>query len=221
MNGLPYTFVLEILFRCIVMFIVALVVLKMAGRRGIKQLSIFELVIILTLGSAAGDSLFYEDVGLIPTTAVFIFILLLYKLTTYLISNSKKAETWLEGSPIYLIEEGRFSIKNFSKERLALDEFFSELREKNVSHIGQVDLAILETSGEISVFYFKDEDVQFGLPILPHEFNSKEKTLAARIMYACRFCANIQQPETDTDDCTCTRCGKQDWVKARNNTRIT
>ncbi len=221
MNDLPYTFLLEILFRCVVMYIVALVILKLAGRRGIKQLSVFELVIILTLGSAAGDSLFYEDVGLIPTTAVFIFILLLYRLTTYLISKSKRIEKLLEGSPIYLIENGMFSFKNFSKERLALDEFFSELRAKNISHTGQVNLAILETSGELSVFYFEDEQVKYGLPILPHTFNCKEKELKANEIYACRFCANIQKPAGNVNECICNRCKKNDWVKAINEKRIT
>ncbi len=221
MNDMPYSFLLEILFRCVVMYLVALIVLKLAGRRGIKQLSVFELVIILTLGSAAGDSLFYEDVGLIIATAVFVFIILLYRLTTFIISNSKKAEIWLEGEPIYLIENGEFSFENFKKESLAVDEFFSELREKNVSHIGQVDLAILETSGEISIFYFEDESVKYGLPILPHKFNNKEKTFEANSKYACRECTNIQSVDLNTTQLTCNRCGKKSWTKAVNNKRIT
>ena len=78
MNDLPYSFLLEVMFRSVVMYIVALAILKLAGRRGIKQLSVFELVIILTLGSAAGDPLFYDDVGLVPAITVFIMILVLY-----------------------------------------------------------------------------------------------------------------------------------------------
>ena len=221
MNDLPYAFLWEILFRCVVMYIVALVVLKLAGRRGIKQLSVFELVIILTLGSAAGDSLFYEDVGLLTATAVFVFILMLYRLTTFIISRSKKAEIWLEGKPIYLIENGEFSLGNFKKEPLAVDEFFSELREKNVSHIGQIDLAILETSGEVSIFYCEDEKVKYGLPILPHKFNNKEKIFEANIKYACRECANIQSVDLNTTQLTCNRCGKESWTIAVNNKRIT
>lgn len=221
MNDLPYTFILEILFRCVIMYIVALVILKMAGRRGIKQLSVFELVIILTLGSAAGDSLFYEDVGLIPTIAVFVFILLLYRITTWLISRSKRMEKLLEGSPIYLIEDGLFSTKNFSKERLAIDEFFSELRTKNVTHTGQVDLVILETSGELSVFYFEDDNVKYGLPIIPHIFENIEASLQAGKKYACRYCANILEPNENLIEPECNRCGKKSWVKATNEKRIT
>ncbi|MBK0384384.1 DUF421 domain-containing protein [Pedobacter sp. SD-b] len=220
MSNLPYSFLLEVLFRCVVIYIVLLSILKLSGRRGIKQLSIFELVIILTFGSAAGDPLFYEDVGLIPAICVFIIILGLYRATTYLVSKSKKAERWLEGKPIYLIKDGEFSIDEFSKESMALDEFFAELRLRNISHIGQVDLAILETTGEISIFYLPNDKVKYGLPTLPHLFYERQVKLYANKNYACRFCGKIEKPETETTKCICPRCGKQDWVVAINDKKI-
>lgn len=91
--------------------------------RGIKQLSVFALVIILTLGSAAGDSLFYEDVGLLPTIYVFIFILLIYRITTYSISRLKRIEKRLEGGSVYLIGNGEFAIAKFKKNQLLLMNF--------------------------------------------------------------------------------------------------
>lgn len=221
MNGLPYGFLLEVLFRCVVMYVVALIVLKTAGRRGVKQLSVFELVIILTLGSAAGDPLFYEDVGLVPTIAVFFFILILYRLTTFFISRFKRVEHLLEGKAIYLIEDGEFAIENFKKEALAQDEFFAELRLRNVTHIGQVDLAILETSGQISVFFFKDEDVKPGLPILPHQFNNAVSDFKLGKSYACKFCANTCEVTETKTKLLCNRCGKDDWVLAITGCRVT
>ncbi|MBC7654610.1 MAG: DUF421 domain-containing protein [Oligoflexus sp.] len=220
MNNLPYTFLLEVLFRCIVIFLVLVIVLKLAGRRGIKQLSIFELVIILTLGSAAGDPLFYEDVGLLPAICVFIFIIILYRTTTYLISKSKRIEHWLEGKPVYLIEDGEFVIHKFKKEFMAIDEFFAELRLRNISHLGQVDTAILETTGEISVFYLEDDKVKYGLPILPKPFNDKQTELNMDIFYACRFCGNIKKPQKSQKQFTCDKCGREDWVKAINEKRL-
>ncbi|HET8827831.1 MAG TPA: YetF domain-containing protein [Pelobium sp.] len=220
MDGLPYSFLLEVLFRCVIMFIVAITVLRLAGRRGIKQLSIFELVIILTLGSAAGDPLFYEDVGLLPTISVFIFILILYRLTTFLISRFKKIEHWLECTATYLIEDGEFAIDKFEKGSLAQDEFFAELRLRNVTHIGQVDLAILETNGQISVFFFKDENVRPGLPVLPHHFNNTVSLFNIGKKYACKFCANICQVEVERTHLTCNRCGKDQWVLALDDFRV-
>lgn len=221
MNDLPYSFLLEVMFRCTVMYIVALAILKLAGRRGVKQLSVFELVIILTLGSAAGDPLFYDDVGLVPAITVFIVIISLYRLTTSVISRSKVAETWLEGKPVYLIENGEFSIHEFKKETLAKDEFFSELRSKNVSHLGQIDIAILETNGEISLFFFDNEKIKYGLPILPHAFNRTVDKFSIQTRYACRFCGNIQLTSEELTAFICDRCGKEDWLEAINDKRIT
>lgn len=161
-NDLPANFILEVIFRSTVMFIILLLTLKLAGKRGVKQLSIFETVIIIALGSAAGDPMFYEDVGIIPAAIVFTTIIILYRSVTWLTGKSKHFEEFIEGKTECLINDGKFSVETFKKESLAQDEFFSELRIKSIEHLGQVQHAFIETSGEISVFYYKDEEVKYG-----------------------------------------------------------
>lgn len=185
-----------------------------------KQLSVFELVIILTLGSAPGDPLFYEDVGLIPTICVFIFIMALYPITTFFISRFQNIEKWLEGEAVYLIEDGQFSIDKFEKEFLAQNEFFAEQRLRNVTHIGQVNLAILETSGQISIFFYDDSKIKPGLPILPNEFMKEVTLFLPNQNYACKFCANICSVKTNKVHLVCERCNKDKWVVARHERRI-
>lgn len=109
--------------RTVIMFIVILVGLRVLGKRGIKQLSVFELVVIIGLGSAAGDPMFYKDVGILPAIVVFLIIISLYKVITYLIGKNKKFEALIEGKPICLIKDGEFSVENFKKEDLGEDEF--------------------------------------------------------------------------------------------------
>lgn len=221
MNNIPYGFLLEVVFRCFVMYFVAMLVLKLAGRRGVKQLSVFELIIILTLGSAAGDPLIYEDLGLLPAITAFVTILMLYRFTTYLISKSKKIETWLEGNPIILIENGEFSKNSFEKENLAHDEFFAELRLRNVEHLGQVKLAILETNGQISVFFFDEKEVLFGLPIIPQSVDKKLIEFEKDKSYACTFCGHTQQQTLSSKaDVICNNCERNEWTLALNNIRI-
>src|SRR5688572_3535504 len=129
-----WSFLLETAARTLVMFLVILTGLSILGKRGVKQLSVFELVVIIGLGSAAGDPMFYKDVGLIPAIIVFIIIISLYSWVTHWVGKSKKIEQLVEGKPICLVKDGRFAIDNFSKEALGQDEFFSELRLKGVSH---------------------------------------------------------------------------------------
>src|SRR5687768_2579814 len=163
-----WDFLIETVIRTTVMFLVILVTLRMLGKRGVDQLSVFELGVIIGLGSAAGDPMFYKDVGLLVGLIVFVVVIALYKLVTFLINRSDRFEEFVEGKPVYLIKEGRFLYDNFKKEPLAREEFFMQLRLKNVSHLGQVCQVILETNGNVSILYYSDDQVRPGLPIFPH-----------------------------------------------------
>ncbi|MDX6183720.1 DUF421 domain-containing protein [Flavobacterium sp. Fl-77] len=218
-NDLPASFIFEVIFRSTIMFAILLLTLKLAGKRGVKQLSIFETVIIIALGSAAGDPMFYEDVGIVPAAIVFIVIIVLYRLVTWLTGKSKKFEEFIEGKTECLIKEGKFSIASFKKESLAQDEFFAELRIKSVEHLGQVKYAFIETSGEISVFYYEEKEVKYGLPILPESFNKKSKIIKNDGIHACTFCGHTEEQKAGTAKCTV--CKKEEWVEAINTLRIT
>ena len=213
-----WIFLIEIAFRTIIMFVAILITLAILGKRGVKQLSVFELVIIISLGSAAGDPMFYEDVGMVPAILVFITIIMMYRLVTWLLGKSRWFENFIEGKTECLIEDGQFSIQSFEREDLAQDEFFTELRAKSIEHLGQVRNAYLETNGTLSVFFYEDEDVKYGLPIRPQLFAQKSKSIAKTGIYACTFCANVQELEPVA--ATCTMCGKKEWVPAIKTRRI-
>lgn len=217
-NDLPFTFLAEVVFRTIIMFTVVLLTLKFAGKRGVKQLSIFEVVIIISLGSAAGDPMFYEDVGLVPAIMVFLIILFMYRAVTWLLGKSKRFENFIEGKVHCIIEDGQFSIQSFEKEDLAQDEFFAELRIRSIEHLGQVRNAYMETNGAISVYFYDDENVKYGLPIRPQLFNLKSVTIPKTGIYACTFCANTQRLEPTSG--TCTVCRRNEWVEAIKSKRI-
>lgn len=218
-NDLPADFLIEVAFRCLIMFLAVLITLKLTGKRGIKQLSIFELVIIISLGSAAGDPMFYEDVGILPAITVLIVVLSLYRLLTWVISNFQKIENWIEGKPIYVIKEGKICIQNFRHEDIAIDELFTELRTQNVSHLGQVKFAILEPSGEISLFFYEEQDIIPGLPILPHEFEQKIEEITHKNIYACIKCGHTEDI-SPVSQFTCSNCKGREWLIAKNSKRI-
>ena len=215
-----WSFLLEIALRTIIMFVTIIIGLRVLGKRGVKQLSLFELVVIIGLGSAAGDPMFYREVGIVSSILVFVLIILMYTLVTYLIGKSKKFETLLEGKSICLIENGEFSIENFKKENLGSDEFFAELRLKGISHLGQIDQAIEEVSGEISVFYFEDEKVKYGLPIMPDSLCNPLKFIKNSGHYSCIFCGYTEEKNPGVAG-KCRKCKKEEWIPASNRKRIT
>lgn len=218
MNDLPIEFLLEVAFRAIIMFVLLLIFMRIAGKRGVKQLSIFEVVIIIGLGSAAGDPMLYDDVGLLPGITVIVVVILLYRLITVVTAKFKWLEHFLEGEAKCLVRDGEFVLDSLNKENLASNEFFSELRTKSVEHLGQIKYTYLETSGEVSIFYKKDEDVSYGLPILPELFDESTTEVKKEAYYACAFCGHTHFIKTSTH--CCDRCGKDEWVEAINTLRI-
>ena len=162
----------------------------------------------------------YKEVGLLSALAVFVGIILCYKVTTFLVFKFKPIEQFLEGKPIYLIEDGVFLTKNFDKEALGYDEFFSEMRQKNVSHLGQIDIAILEISGELSLYYYKDEDVLYGLPILPFYYDKQFSEIPENGYYSCTYCGFTEVIAIKQSHC-CPKCTHHKWVHSMNTTRLT
>lgn len=215
-----WAFLLEIVLRTIIMFLTIIIGLRALGKRGVKQLSIFELVVIIGLGSAAGDPMFYKEVGIVSSIIVFIVIIILYSTITKLIGRFKKIENLLEGKAMCLIENGIFAIDNFKKENLGSDEFFAELRLKGVSHLGQIEFAIEEVSGDISVFFFEDGKVKYGLPIMLHSLDNSVRNIEEPGHYSCTFCGYTEE-KTSGNAGSCKNCGKHNWVEASNTLRIT
>src|SRR5690606_36693889 len=136
----------------------------------------------------------------------------MYRSVTWLLGKSRHFELFMEGSTHCIIEDGQFSIHSLEKEELAKDEFFAELRLKSIEHLGQVRNAYIETNGAISVFFYEDADVKYGLPIRPQLFDMKSNNIAKSVIYACTLCANILDLEPIKGPSSV--CNRYEWVEA-------
>ena len=217
----PAEFLGEVFLRTLVMFIVVLVGLRFLGKRSVAQLSVFEIGVIIALGSAAGDPMLYKDVGILPSILAFAVILTLYRFITFLINYNSSAEKVLEGVPVYIAEHGAMHVENFEKEQIAHEEFFAQLRLRHVTHMGQLKFAILETNGSVSIVFYPDEKVKWGLPILPHLCADKTVRVSEVGIYACTYCGNTEEVTTLQNGIQCNTCGRNEWVAAINEPRVT
>ncbi|HJR22179.1 MAG TPA: YetF domain-containing protein, partial [Dongiaceae bacterium] len=163
----PPEFFFEILFRTVVMYLYVLLLLRLLGKRGMGQLSPFEFTIIIALGSAVGDPMFYPEVLLLHCLAVVSVVVAMTRFVTYLSNRSELAEKFLEGQPCCVVEDGVLNLESIDQERFSREELFMLLREKGVSQLGQVRRAYVEPSGGVSAFRFPDDHAKPGLPIIP------------------------------------------------------
>jgi len=104
--------------------------------------------------------MFYKKVGLLPAILVFVSIVLMYKIVNYLVIKYKWFEYVVEGKQIRIIKNGIFEIGNLKKHHSEKDELFSDLRLRNISQLGQIEAAYIEPSGQLSIFFQKDEEVK-------------------------------------------------------------
>ncbi|CAK7085060.1 MAG: hypothetical protein CITR_04256 [Citrobacter freundii] len=220
LDKVPMDFLGEVALRSLYTFILVFLFLKITGRRGVRQMSLFEVLIILTLGSAAGDVAFYDDVPMLPVLVVFITLAVLYRLVMWLMAHSEKMEDLLEGKPVVIIEDGELAWSKLNSANMTEFEFFMELRLNGVEQLGQVKLAILETNGQISVYFFADEDVKPGLSILPKRCTQRFKVVPEAGDYACIRCSEVVQMKAG-DHQLCPRCANPEWSKASRAKRVT
>jgi uncharacterized membrane protein YcaP (DUF421 family) len=215
----PPLFLLEIVFRTSVLYIYTLLLLRLLGKRGVKQLTFFEFAIILALGSAVGDPMFYDDVPLLHGALVVTVIVLVQRAIVILTEKNKRLEVLFESSARRLIKNGVLELRGLEKEKLSKDEVFSHLRGAGLTHLGQVERAYLETSGSISIWKKKPEDVQPGLTLMPDEdpdyptLYPAGNAVPKNTLYVCQQCGRTQEFKGGEVFTIC-ECGHKGWLEA-------
>ena len=213
-----WTFVGEILIRCSIMFVMILLFLRLTGKRGIRQLSIFEVTIILALGSVAGDPMFSEDLPLIQAFIVMSSIILMYRLTTWLMMKNQFFEDLIEGKTLYIVQHGELVLEDVKRGKFSQDEFFSEMRQQSTEHLGQIKEALLESDGKLSILFYPDEEVKYGLPLFPSACHVVED-IDPSCHYACTYCGHVLMIQTAHQQCP--RCERCCWTLALKTKRHT
>lgn len=138
--------------RTVVLYLVLIGVIRLMGKRQVGQMEPSEFVVTMLVANLAAIPMQDEGVplysGVVPILTVLGVELLLSALSVI----SVKFRRILCGKPVILIENGKILQENLRKTRVTLDELTGHLREKDVLDIGSVQYAILETSGNLSVF---------------------------------------------------------------------
>lgn len=208
-----WAFVLEILVRVTVMFVLIILFLRFTGKRGVRQLSIFELTIILSLGSIAGDPMFTEDLPIIQAVLIMSSVIFLYRLCTWAMMKFQPFEDLLEGKSLYIVEDGLLVLEKIKKGKMSHDEFFAEMRQQGVEHLGQVRTGLLETDGNFSILLYPPENTGYGMPLFPKQYQPIEQ-VESGVYYACMHCGYI---DTISDpNQLCIRCEDdcRNWATA-------
>jgi uncharacterized membrane protein YcaP (DUF421 family) len=178
----PWHFLLEVILRSAFMFIFALIIMRFLGRRAIHQLTSFDLLLIIALGSAMGDPMIYPDVAILWSVFGISSIMVFYRVQNALANRYPWYEDLTEGSPVKIITDGILDSKELERHTPTQDDIFLLLRNKGVRSLGEVEAAYLERDGSLSVFKYRAGKQKTGLPTIsedmidewkPHETGTK------------------------------------------------
>ena len=142
---------LIIFFRAIVLYILVLIVMRLMGKREIGQLQPFELAIAIMIADLASIPMTDTGVPISNGIVPILGLLVMHLLISIINLKSMKAREIICGKPRILIYRGKIDENALKKERFTLNELQERLRDKNIVNIFDVEYAILETSGQISV----------------------------------------------------------------------
>ncbi len=137
--------------RSIILYIIILIVMRLMGKREIGQLQPFELVIAIMIADLASIPMTEAGIpiwsGIIPILALLIMHLIISMINM----KSIKIREIVCGKPTILIYRGKIDEQMLKRERFTINELEERLRGNNINNIGDVEYAILETSGQLTV----------------------------------------------------------------------
>lgn len=143
--------VLPIIFRSLVIYFFILLAIRVFGKRELSQLSVVDLVFILLISNSVQNAMVGSDDTLLGGMVAAGTLFAANSLLENLIFRSKKFSSFLQGDPIMLIYKGKVLKAHLAKARIPLSELEAAIREHGVADVSEVDLAVLETDGNISV----------------------------------------------------------------------
>ncbi len=217
----PIAFLLEIVFRTVIMYLYTIFLLRFLGKRGMSQLSNLEVAIIISFGSAVGDPMIGANIPIIYGITAITTVALIQKGMEKFINKNPTAEKVMEGVPDCLVDNGIVMLHKLSAEGLSREDLFRSLRIKNVFQLGEVNKAYFETSGDMTVLVHEPRNVKPGLCILPDDEHSPSKLIIkknevanANHAYCCTACGFSKDMKIGAIFPECPHCGNEEWTKA-------
>lgn len=139
-------------------------VYRIMGKREVGQLGIIDLIVSVLIAELVAISLGDEKISIF-VAVIPVFILVICQIVmSFLSLKNKKIRKLLDGKPSLIINKGRIMLKEMLKQRYNLDDLLTQLRDKDYDNTEDIEYAILETSGKLSVF--DKESDSFPLPLI-------------------------------------------------------
>ena len=140
-----------VLIRTVIIYLILLVTMRCMGKRQVGELEVSDLVITLLISDIATIPLTDTDIPLLHAIVPILTLLAFEVTSSMLIASFPRLKNILTVRPATLIKKGKFCQKEMRDSRISADELIGELRQQGITDISEVEYAILEQNGRLTV----------------------------------------------------------------------
>lgn len=141
-----------VLFRTLFFYILITLIYRFMGKREIGQLGIIDLIVSILIAEFAAVSIEQREESLLMFVFPVLLLLVIQVVMSFISLKSKSVRDLFDGNPSIIINNGMINYKEMVKQRYNMEDLMTQLREKGIRSLEEVDFAILESSGNLSVF---------------------------------------------------------------------
>lgn len=154
---------LSIILKTVILYFFIVVVYRIMGKKEVGKLSIIDLIVSILIAELAAISIEQYDSSIFISIIPILSLVIIEILFSYIGLKSPKIKKLIEGSPVVIIKNGKLNFEAMSKLRYSLDDLISQLREQSIKNIDEVNYAVLENNGKLSIF---EKETEYPLPII-------------------------------------------------------
>lgn len=143
--------------RAVAIYVLVMLLVRVSGKRAVGQFTPFDLVLLILLGNAVQNGINGGDNSLTGAAIMATTLIALNYSVAFVTSRNRKVEKFVEGVPVVLARNGQLFEGVLRRELVSREDFREALRMNGVEDVSEVELALLETNGSISVVKKRDD----------------------------------------------------------------
>lgn len=154
---------LTLILKTLILYFYIVFCYRLMGKKEVGKLSIIDLIVSVLIAEIAAMSIEETERSIFISIVPIIVLVLIQIVLSYLSLKSASIRKFIDGTPRTIINKGKIDFKQMQKLRYSLDDLISQLREQSIKNIEDVNYAILENNGKLSVF---TDDNIYPMPII-------------------------------------------------------
>lgn len=153
----------SLILKTIILYFYIIFCYRLMGKKEVGKLSIIDLIVSVLIAELAAMSIEETDRSILISIVPILVLVIIQILLSYISLKSKSLRDFIDGSPRTIINKGKVNFQQMQKLRYSLDDLISQLREQGIKNLEDVNYAILENNGKLSVF---TDDNIYPMPII-------------------------------------------------------